>query len=131
MKNLLLKARRVFSGRLTGTTCALFCTAMLTVLAVAVTSPVQIASAQTTAPAQKTPTPKPTPKRTPTPKPTPKRTPTPKPTPKHTPTPHPKFCTVCYHNKDKRIRCSEVDEFIRTHPGAKRGPCHVTSAQNR
>lgn len=56
MKTLLLKAGRVLFRRTRSATCALFCTAMFTVLAVAVTSPVPIASAQSTA-ASATPTP--------------------------------------------------------------------------
>lgn len=132
MKNLLLKSRGVFSRKFASTLCALFCTVTLVAFAVAVVAPVPQASAQTTnATAQKTPTPKPTPRHTPTPKPTPRHTPTPKPTPRHTPTPKPKLCTVCYHNKDKRIPCSQVDEFLENHPGSHRGPCKPTEVTNR
>jgi hypothetical protein len=111
MKTLLLKAGRVLSRKLTGATLALLCTAGITILAVTVTSPISVAYAQGTSTAANSP----------------KKTPT----PKRTPTPKPKFCTVCFHNKDKSIRCDEVDEFLRTHPGAKRGRCHVTGVQNR
>jgi hypothetical protein len=117
MKNLMLKTGDLFSRKLAGTTCALFCTAMLTILAVAVTSPIQVASAQTTG----TPTPGPghqectvchNPQHHPitltidcnalkahlahgdyegpcrnTPTPKPTRTPKPTPSPRHSPTP--------------------------------------------
>jgi outer membrane biosynthesis protein TonB len=142
MKILLLKAGRVLSRKVTGATLALLCTAGVTVVAIAVTSPMSVAYAQGTSPAaNKTPTPKPKPSatRTPTPKPTPKpsgtpkRTPTPKPTPRRTPTPKPKKCEVCHNPRNPhtiKIPCDQVDKFLKNHPGDYRGPCHVTSFQN-
>jgi len=77
------------------------------------------------------PTPKPS-KPSPTPKP-PKPSPTPKP-PKPTPTPKPGQCAVCEHkdgkNKDKSVPCDKVDDFLRDHPDATRGPCNVTPVTN-
>jgi hypothetical protein len=160
MKTLLLKAGRVLFHRIRSTTCALFCTAVFTVLAVAITSPVPIASAQSTA-ASPTPTPgrghqECTVCHNPTHHPITltidcnalkahlahgdyegpcRNTPTPTPTRTPTPKPSPKEkCEVCHnpHNPHTiRIPCDQVDKFLKNHPGDYRGPCHVTTATNK
>lgn len=40
-------------------------------------------------------------------------------------------CIACHNGREVQIACSDLDGFLRDHPGSTSGPCQVTPSANR